>query len=67
MPIVFPPVVKVTGPVSVPAVAPDTVAFRVMALPSLELRVRLVVTATEVGWVPDDTMVSVKLAAVDAV
>jgi hypothetical protein len=59
-------VVKVTGPVSVPAVAPDTVAFRVMALPNATV-VGLAVTVVVVIWVPDATMVSGRLAALDPV
>ena len=66
MPIVFPLVVKVTGPVSVPAVDPETVAFRVTALPN-GIVVGLAVIAVVVVWVPDATMVSVTLEAVDPV
>jgi hypothetical protein len=66
VPIVFPLVVKVTGPVSVPAVAPDTVAFRVMALPN-GIVVGLAVTVVVVIWVPDATTVSGRLAALDPV
>ena len=66
VPIVVPLVVKVTGPVSVPAVSPDTVALKVMALPNA-IVVGLAVTAVVVIWVPDATIVSVKLEAVDPV
>ena len=66
VPIVMPPVVKVTGPVSVPAVAPVTVAVKVTLLPKAKL-VGLATPAVVVACVPCDTTVTVTLELVDCV
>jgi hypothetical protein len=58
------PVVNVTGPVSVPAVEPVTVADSVTLLPRGKL-VGLMVTAVVVGAVPCDDTVTVTLELVD--
>ena len=64
LPMVTPPVVNVMGPVSVPAVVPDTVAVRVTLLPNGN-DVGLAVTAVVVAAVPEAATVTVVLELVD--
>jgi hypothetical protein len=64
VPIVFPPVVNVIGPVSVPAVVPLTVAANVTLLPKGKL-LGVMVTAVVVAAVPCATTVIVTLELVD--
>jgi hypothetical protein len=64
--IVVPPVVKVTGPVSVPAVVPETVAVSVRLAPNGNV-VGLAVTAVVVAATPDATTVIGRVLLVDPV
>jgi hypothetical protein len=66
VPMVTPPVVNVTGPVSVPAVAPVIVAVSVTADPNANV-VGLAVTAVVVAAVPDATTVIATVELVDPV
>jgi hypothetical protein len=64
VPIVCPPVVNVTGPVSVPAVVAVTVALRVMLLPSAN-DAGLALTVVVVAAVPCAATVTVALELVE--
>ena len=64
VPMFTPPVVNVICPVSVPAVAPDTVAVRVTLLPNGNDE-GFAVTAVVVAAVPEATTVTVVLELVD--
>jgi hypothetical protein len=63
---VSPPVVNVIGPVSVPAVVPDTVAVRVTLFPNGN-EVGLTVSAVVVAAVPEATTVTATLELLDIV
>jgi hypothetical protein len=66
VPMVTPPVVNVTGPVSVPAVVPEMVAVSVMGPPNARL-VGLAVSAVVVAAVPDAATVTTTAALLDPV
>jgi hypothetical protein len=66
VPIVTPPVVKVTGPVSVPAVVPLIETDSVIADPNVKV-VGLAVTVVVVGAIPEDTTVIVTVELLDPV
>jgi hypothetical protein len=63
---VTPPVVNVTGPVSVPAVVPETVAVSVTLFPKGNV-VGLAVTVVVVAAVPDATTVITTAELLDPV
>jgi hypothetical protein len=64
LPMVTPPVVKVTGPVSVPGVVPLTVALNVTLLPKGK-DVGDAETEVVVGWLPDATTFRIRPVEVE--